>query len=243
MYRNLVKALPWFSDVRAKINDPAYSGWFLHTAHGQGSGYYHDSEQTPHGDCGGVVCGEYLWDHRNQSLRAFLVDTIIAGTCPLCPLCRRAHTYMCMCMRRGASVLRPPAAAGGGGVTLTCHVTVLDAVQTPTPRGTHAGPDAMGNPAIDGLFLDDFWTNFPYKLPWATDPKRDCSLSPTGGPTEVAGGCIDAMGLSAADVQDIASNWQVTMRAVFAKIVTMKGFAWQLFHQPDQKLSTSTKPR
>ena len=29
------------------------------------------------------------------------------------------------------------------------------------------GPDAMGNAAIDGLFLDDFWSNFAYRLPWS----------------------------------------------------------------------------
>ena len=30
VYRNIVKALPWFADVRVKINDPQYSGWFLY---------------------------------------------------------------------------------------------------------------------------------------------------------------------------------------------------------------------
>eukprot|EP01084_Bolivina_argentea_P134702 237517_1 len=29
VYRNLVKALPWFTDVREKLIDPNYSGWFL----------------------------------------------------------------------------------------------------------------------------------------------------------------------------------------------------------------------
>lgn len=29
VYRNLVKALPWFSTVREKLQDPAYSGFFL----------------------------------------------------------------------------------------------------------------------------------------------------------------------------------------------------------------------
>ncbi len=28
VYRNFVKALPWFTSVREKIQDPAYSGWF-----------------------------------------------------------------------------------------------------------------------------------------------------------------------------------------------------------------------
>ena len=30
VYRNLVKALPWYTSVREKISDPNYAGWFLH---------------------------------------------------------------------------------------------------------------------------------------------------------------------------------------------------------------------
>lgn len=52
---------------------------------------YHDQDQTPrhpHGDgscvdacdCGGVPCGEYLWDHRNASLRQYLIDNILGPT-------------------------------------------------------------------------------------------------------------------------------------------------------------------
>jgi hypothetical protein len=49
-------------------------------------------------DCGGVPCGEYLFDHRNGSmLRQFLLDSVIGG------------------------------------------------------------PNGVDNPAIDGLFIDDFW--------------------------------------------------------------------------------------
>ena len=56
------------------------------------SAYYHDQQQTPSVpspsnpnpdgacvgtcDCGSVPCGEYLWDHRNASLRAWLVSTL-----------------------------------------------------------------------------------------------------------------------------------------------------------------------
>ena len=29
IYRNLVKALPWFTQVREKLEDPRYAGWFL----------------------------------------------------------------------------------------------------------------------------------------------------------------------------------------------------------------------
>ena len=114
----------------------------------------------------------YLWDHRNESLRAFLVDTIIGG------------------------------------------------------------PDAMGNKNINGLFLDDFWSNFPYRLPWATNAARDCSLSPSGGPSEIKGGCIDEMGLSAQDVQDLATAWKKTMEAALAKIAVMGGYSWQMLQFP-----------
>ena len=59
VYRNLVKALPWYTQVREKITDPNYSGWFLHfdpnnkTAYHQPkctgdkcSDLYHDQEQV-----------------------------------------------------------------------------------------------------------------------------------------------------------------------------------------------------
>jgi hypothetical protein len=69
IYRNLVKALPWYSSVREKILDPAYAGWFLKFKEGGAPGlpantwhvpncniekgekkcseFYHDQMQTP----------------------------------------------------------------------------------------------------------------------------------------------------------------------------------------------------
>ena len=84
VYRNLVKALPWFTAVREKIMDPAFSGWFLRFSGANNyhvptcdnafspprcSTFYHDQDQTPEHpngdgscvnpcDCGeGVPCG------------------------------------------------------------------------------------------------------------------------------------------------------------------------------------------
>jgi len=113
VYRNIVKALPWFPSIAAKLRDPAYSGWFLpfkdsssktaasrcDTPHRpqkqECSMLYHDQLQTPQYpprgdafsancsspgcDCGGVPCGEYLWDHRNASMREWLVNEHILG--------------------------------------------------------------------------------------------------------------------------------------------------------------------
>lgn len=66
-YFNLVKALPWYTSVREKLEDPAYSGFFLKFKPGGSlpngsyyvpncdttfspplcSAFYHDQEQTP----------------------------------------------------------------------------------------------------------------------------------------------------------------------------------------------------
>lgn len=90
VYRNAVKALPWYSTVRAKLTDPAYGEWFLNFS-GTGkyhvpqcdtnyepplcTSFYHDQDQTPgypsgDGDCsppacdvGSVPIGEYLFNH------------------------------------------------------------------------------------------------------------------------------------------------------------------------------------
>ncbi len=109
-YRNLVKALPWFSTVREKLEDPQYSGWFLHFS-GKGnyhvpdcdanydpplcSTLYHDQEQSPAVptpsnpnpdgrcsvtcDCGGVPCGEYLFDWRNDTLLPWVLENVLGG--------------------------------------------------------------------------------------------------------------------------------------------------------------------
>lgn len=86
VYRNLVKALPWYTNVWTKLADPAYAGWFVAFNAQNTTPYhvppcddsydpplcstrYHDQDQTPgypHGDgscaepcdCGGVPCGE-----------------------------------------------------------------------------------------------------------------------------------------------------------------------------------------
>jgi hypothetical protein len=110
IYKNIVKALPFFSEVREKLIDPAYSGWFLPFKSGGSlpngtyhvptcdtafdpprcSTLYHDQEQTPQSssslcgshacDCGdGLPCGEYLWNHKNESLRSFLLNEYITG--------------------------------------------------------------------------------------------------------------------------------------------------------------------
>jgi len=89
-YRNTIKALNWIKQIRVKLDDPQYAGWFVRFKDykgpssngsynvpactlGQGcSGFYHDQGQTPQHptgdgscrdqcDCGQNPCGEYIF--------------------------------------------------------------------------------------------------------------------------------------------------------------------------------------
>ena len=79
--RNSILALPWLSAVRVKLNDPAFSSWFMHYHNStptdpkcgatgpNGSLHrctelWHDPTQTPAGgDCGpNIPCGEYVFN-------------------------------------------------------------------------------------------------------------------------------------------------------------------------------------
>jgi len=92
VYRNSIKALPWYTTVRETLTDPAYAKWFINFGANSKpyhvptcdpnykpplcSDYYHDQSQTPgyphgDGDCtapacdvGSVPVGEYIWDPR-----------------------------------------------------------------------------------------------------------------------------------------------------------------------------------
>ena len=89
IYRNIAKALPWFTLVREKLLDRAYERWFLPWAackdyncgDNATANLYHSFLQTPNatGDCGGVVCAQYFFDLRNESLRAWLASDYILG--------------------------------------------------------------------------------------------------------------------------------------------------------------------
>ena len=106
VYRNSIKALPWYTSVRLTLSDPAYSPWFLNFTAGNVhvprcdtnyqpplcSNYYHDQSQTPEypqgdGNCAAPGCdvgpipvGEYLWDPRAANISVYnqtLLDWLI----------------------------------------------------------------------------------------------------------------------------------------------------------------------
>lgn len=100
VYRNLVQPYANFVQLREKIEDPQYSGWFIHFGAGN------DEKKTPRcefnprlnkqlctdlfhtklawtengHDCGDhIPCGDYVFDHRNASLREWIVSDFMMG--------------------------------------------------------------------------------------------------------------------------------------------------------------------
>ena len=97
IYRNLVQAYAEFVQVREKLEDPAYAGWFMKFGPNNNetstprcsensrnethcSDLFHWKGQRPGGDCGDIIpCGWYVFDHRNESLRSWIVEEFILG--------------------------------------------------------------------------------------------------------------------------------------------------------------------
>lgn len=206
VYRNIVKALPWYTGVREKLSDPRYAGWFLRFKEYKGpssnlsyhvpactgakcSGFYHDQDQTPehpHGDgscvddcdCGdGIPCGEYLFDHRNASLRKWLLQDFIGGP---------------------------------------------EGIQNPNVDGFYLDDGWSSTPEQIEPWMpkDGFCSTCE-----PGTPPEDCF----GGPTEEEVHCVQDMGLSRQDVADITTGWKHTMELAQAAIVKAGGFNWQLF--------------
>jgi len=99
VYRNLAQAYAEFTQIREKLEDRRYSGWFLpfgvhndesvtprctvnpRTRKKLCSDLFHWAGQRPGGDCGDKIpCGWYQWDHRNQSLRTWIVQEFMMGS-------------------------------------------------------------------------------------------------------------------------------------------------------------------
>lgn len=182
VYRNIVKALPWYTDVREKLDDPRYAGWFLRFKDGVHGSYhvppcsgakcsefYHDPLQSPREDgCGKGPCGEYLWDHRNDTLQQWLVDEFIMG------------------------------------------------------------PSGVGHPMIDGMYLDDQWTDTPHDFkPGERGPF--CNGDAHGGPLEVSPNCTVDMGLAQADTTALKAGWAAANQRAMAAMTEAGAWDWHSF--------------
>ena len=202
VYRNLVKALSWYTDVGEKLSDPAYSGWFLHfdpnnisayasspCTEGMCSMLYHSQDQTPQHltgrkectdkcNCGRVPCGEYIWDHRNASLRKWLVNSHVMG-----------------------------AALGMGNANVSGFY--FDDYWINSGEGWADGPSGLPKRTVHDVNISDCKT----------------------GPSEIQIDCLKDMGLSKQDVVDLNTGWRQTTAAAMRAVAKAGGWVWQMFSE------------
>jgi hypothetical protein len=207
VYRNLVKALPWFTNVNTKLRDPAYRDWFLpfavpgpfgnNTYHVPQcddnfdpplcSDRYHDQEQTPehpHGD----------------------------GSC--------AEPCDCNGVPCG-EYLWNPALLASGNTSLRDYI-VSEVI---------LGPTALGNANVSGFYLDDIWSNTTDpQLPWMPAIGFCDTKSPFGGPTEENAYCYEDMMLTQENTTTLTNGWSALIADVTSAIIANGGWAWQLFN-------------
>lgn len=186
------RALPWFTNVREKLDDPAYSHWFLkfkpggslrngswHVPACTGSGaarkcsaLYHDQEQTPEHPAGDGSCADWC-DCGAQPCGEYLWDWREPSLLPW----------------------------------MVAEVT---------------GAAALGNAAVDFLFIDDYWCAH------LVNGSGACH-DPVQGPSEIDAHSQADMGLSDADVAALTRGWLRAMTAVQQAVVDAGGYTWSLF--------------
>jgi hypothetical protein len=81
------------------------------------------------------------------------------------------------------------------------------------------GPTGLGNPAIDGFFIDDGWTNYSVPLLESSEthgvsvpPDGYCDHWIIGGTTEEEFHCVEDMGLNQFNTTTIIDNCKLAMQ-------------------------------
>lgn len=223
VYRNGVKALNWFSEIRAKMDDPAYSGWFMpfkqypgggsNTNHSyfvpdctyeKCSGLWHDQTQTPehpkkhalgrhHSTWGGAAGG---WRNRRRLEAAAAAPKYDNGVC----------TEECDCGK------------------LPCGEYVYDHRNTSfsawfvSSDGPIINNRTLLAPGVVSFYLDD--------SAWVKGFKQGGG---TGGITEADAHFMNDTGLSFLEMQAFHAAYARNMETLYDNIVAQGGWVWQLF--------------
>lgn len=191
VYRNAIKALPWYTLVREKITDPSYSSWFLpfgscaknSSCHVPVcdrnynpplcTNLYHDQGQTPgyprgDGDCTAPACDVGSVPVGGEHFRPTAPPEGRLLPQTLTPLLHPTHPHQPEYLFdfRNANV------SVNGQTFAQWYIEEY-----------MFGPTGLGNPNISGYYVDDDWSN--------------------GRPSEMDGHAVEDMGLAPADVQAI----------------------------------------
>jgi hypothetical protein len=196
-YFNLVKALPWFESVRVKLEDPAYSGFFL--SFKSGGSFPNGSYYVPNCDPVTGICSTFYHDQVQTPAVPSPSNPDPDGKC----------VGYCDC-----------------GVNIPCGEYLFDhrngtMLRTWLVDEILRGPTFLGNSAIKGMFIDDFWCA---NLINGTGNCND----PVQGPTEIDSHSQIDMGLSDQDIADITNGWLETMTYAQQQILASNGFTWSL---------------
>jgi len=342
IYRNLVKALPWYSEVRDKMLDPNYAGWFLKFAPNGAAGlpageyysppcnnesrgglkcskFYHDQEQTPQAaHTGPPAPGSatrvqeddwYIYNNTND-VNALHPGfrTVVDGGKQLTPaLCKNAAD------KAGRKIFTwwspnycwlssewsyPTGMTGTLPIQQAMHTSGYKpadpADPAPLPPGASTGlrecndgdcdcgpglpcgeylwdhrnaslrewlidefilgkVSGLGNPNVDGFYVDDSWSTGRHKH-FDNSTWHSCDSGPIGGATEEEKHCSVDMGLTAQDVAEITGNWSITKQQAQTAVLANKGFLWgsysmfvstgaRTFDPPATRRPGSTDPR
>ncbi len=215
VYRNIVKALPWFSNVREKLEDPQYQGWFLPFKDGTNGTYAHGP-----GASGNIVGPGGQWPK-------------VTACTPGQGCSDRYHDQWSSPQCNTSTSLPPNHRFGWCNETCDCGKVpcgeyVFDhrnsSLSDWLVQEFLLGATGLGSEFVDGYFLDDGWDA------WAPGQHGSwgCNGNAVGGPTEMTVNCTADMGLGSAEIKDITNQWHTNMITAKAVAVAAKGFSWQL---------------
>ena len=209
VYRNVVKALPWFSTVREKLVDPAYNGFFLDfnkdpqtplhvprcaaESPTKCSDLYHDQEQTPQ-----VPTPQHLHP-----------DGACSKTCDCGQDLPCGEYYF---DHRNGTMLRE---------WLTEEVIMGALIDD------HEGL------IVDGLFLDDYWCSDQLCHETNNSIKGCPCDDPFQGPTESERHAVLDMGLSDQEILEITREWNLTMSLIEKRLLEHGAYTWWLIENQE----------
>lgn len=201
VYRNIVKALPWFTTVREKLDDPDYAGFFL-KFNPRHQGPYHVPACAPENR---THCSSLYHDQLQTPHVPTDKDPHPDGSCVDVCDCGRHPCGEYLFDHRNGTMLR--------------EWIVQELI---------LGATAVGHKAVSGVFLDDFWcSNLLCEQTLNQTAGCPCN-DPVQGPTEIDPYSAIDMGLSDEDIAEITLQWNKTHSAVETALLENNAYTWSL---------------
>lgn len=229
VYRNIVKALPWFAQVREKLVDPAYAGWFLRfdstnnssgpssrTSGHRGAAAAAASHVPPCAAENATKCSNLYHDQLQTPQVPTADHPHPDGSCPTPDNATDDDGGGCDC-----------------GPGLPCGEYLFDHRNGTQLRDwivQQVVVAAVQHPAVDGLFLDDYWcSNVECHATMNSTPGCPCT-DPVQGPTEVDRYSQVDTGLTDDDIYHLTLEWRQTMAHVEEALLQHGAYAWSMMH-------------